>query len=287
MTPIAGVHGIWNHSYIDAERSLAAAVAAISSEWRGWLTEGLGLFDLAIPAPAELPVAYYADCLDSGIAMSDDPLLLDPLAQELFIEWADEIRIAEAPSEAPEPVPAGRLTVPLRQAATLFTERFGSGSVRIVSAAVAELSAYFDPAGAAVRQVVRDRLAETLRRYRPRVLVAHSLGSVVAYETLHAYPDLRLDLLLTLGSPLAMRRVVYDRLDPRPAWGKGARPPGVQNWANVADRGDFVAVPRRALPLRFDGVTKDIELRIHLIDPHRAQFYLRHREVLTLLLPYL
>ena len=36
--------------------------------------------------------------------------------------------------------------------------------------------------------------------------MAHSLGTVVAYEALHAHPGLHVYLLVTLGSPLALPR---------------------------------------------------------------------------------
>jgi pimeloyl-ACP methyl ester carboxylesterase len=291
MTPFLGVHGIWNLSYFDkANQDLLRATAAASADWLEWTVRSFGRHVPGAPVPSQLPVAYYADLLDQGVGMSTDPLLLDPFAQVLFIEWAHEILAAEAAETAEDvfdPIAKGRLTAMLRQAAAVFTERFGDGCVPMVSAAVSELSVYFDPDSASVRRAVRARLADALGRYRPRVLIAHSLGSVVAYETLHAYPEIRIERLLTLGSPLAMRKVVYERLEPQPLWGKGARPPGVRDWANVSDRGDFVAVPRGALPMRFDGVTHDLETSIHLLDPHRARFYLDNSEVAELLAPFL
>ena len=36
--------------------------------------------------------------------------------------------------------------------------------------------------------------------------MAHVLGTVVAYEALHAHPDLHVYLLVTLASPLALPR---------------------------------------------------------------------------------
>ena len=49
----------------------------------------------------------------------------------------------------------------------------------------------------AAQQSLIDRIgAET------RVVVAHSLGSVVAYETLCAHPEFPVRTLITLGSPL-------------------------------------------------------------------------------------
>lgn len=50
----------------------------------------------------------------------------------------------------------------------------------------------------------------------PRIVMAHSLGSAVAYEALHAHPELRPELFLTLGSPLALPRAVFHRLCPTP-----------------------------------------------------------------------
>jgi hypothetical protein len=46
-----------------------------------------------------------------------------------------------------------------------------------------------------------------------RLVIAHSLGSVVAYEALHrtTHPV----ALVTLGSPLGLRTVIYDRLRPQ------------------------------------------------------------------------
>jgi hypothetical protein len=79
-------------------------------------------------------------------------------------------------------------------------------------------------------------VADTIAARGARVVLAHSLGSVVAYETLWARPDLEVELLITLGSPLAPPDVVFDRLDPAPRNGKGRRPPGVRRWINVAPR---------------------------------------------------
>jgi pimeloyl-ACP methyl ester carboxylesterase len=68
-----------------------------------------------------------------------------------------------------------------------------------------------------------------------RLVVGHSLGSVVAYEALHHanHPT----ALLTLRSPLGLRTVVYDRLRPKPSH----VPPTVIRWDNLVDRDDLVA----------------------------------------------
>ena len=65
-----------------------------------------------------------------------------------------------------------------------------------------------------------------------RILVGHSLGSVVAWEFARQHPDHELDLLMTLGSPLGLR-MVRSRL---PEQGYTGRVPGqVGSWVNVRD----------------------------------------------------
>jgi hypothetical protein len=77
-----------------------------------------------------------------------------------------------------------------------------------------------------------------------RVLIGHSLGSVVAYDIAREQTD-PLPLLLTLGSPLGLKQIVYHRLDPQPP----TFPAKVKRWVNVADREDFVASTLNLKPL--------------------------------------
>ncbi|MEX1287053.1 MAG: alpha/beta hydrolase, partial [Acidimicrobiia bacterium] len=72
-----------------------------------------------------------------------------------------------------------------------------------------------------------------------RVVVAHSMGTVVAYEALVAHPDWAVDTLVTLGSPLA-GEFVRSRLQP-PVGDPGSGAwPGVRRWVNVTAIGDTV-----------------------------------------------
>ena len=284
-TPVAGVHGIWNYRYQrKAGGDLSAAVFTISAEWQGWLGLGLGEFDVTIPVPSQLPVAYYADCLFRGVHMGvTEPEHLAPFAQQLFVAWVGELR--ESAQLAPQ-VSEGLLTVPLRESADWLTEHYGGYVKRVVTACVHELATYFDPAHEERRKAALRRVIDVIRRYRPRVLLAHSLGSVVAYEALCADRNATVEMFVTLGSPLAIRQVVFDRLRPAPV-GRGIRPPGVRQWVNISDRGDPVAVPRRMLAERFDGVDRDYETTISLVDPHLAKSYLRCAEVASEIASYI
>jgi pimeloyl-ACP methyl ester carboxylesterase len=109
-----------------------------------------------------------------------------------------------------------------------------------------------------VRRAVRQRVVDAVDG-ETRVIVAHSLGSVVAYEALAAHPDWPVRALVTLGSPLGIANLIFDRLHPRPrprtdlAAGedgvRGGWPGPVTVWTNVADKGDVVALVKDLRPL--------------------------------------
>ncbi|WP_330457141.1 hypothetical protein OIB37_09720 [Streptomyces sp. NBC_00820] len=96
-----------------------------------------------------------------------------------------------------------------------------------------------DESGTTLDARIRNRVARELGS-SATVLVAHSLGSVVSWETLHEHAP-RIRLLVTLGSPLGMRTVVWPRLVPRPQ----RTPEGVDAWLNFFDHDDPVAVRPR------------------------------------------
>lgn len=83
--------------------------------------------------------------------------------------------------------------------------------------------------------VLRRTSAALLRAPRPRVVIAHSLGSVVAWDLL-ADPRVHVDLLITLGSPLA-----YPALEADPGTFPYAR---VGAWLNVVHLLDPVPAGR-------------------------------------------
>ena len=107
------------------------------------------------------------------------------------------------------------------------------------------------------------RLAEALAHDRVRlerhldadtkVVIAHSLGTVIAYQVLCARPDLNVDLI-TLGSPLGDANMVFDLLQPPPVDGRGVWPVAVRRWTNVAAEGDLATAGCPQLAERF-GVT--------------------------------
>jgi pimeloyl-ACP methyl ester carboxylesterase len=96
-----------------------------------------------------------------------------------------------------------------------------------------------------LRHAVRDRVTELLDS-DTQVVIGHSMGSIVAYEALahDPHPTWRIGAFVTLGSPLGIRHVTFDRLTPAPCEGRGVWPKPVQRWHNIADAGDIVALVR-------------------------------------------
>ncbi len=90
-----------------------------------------------------------------------------------------------------------------------------------------------------------------------RVVVGHSLGSVIAYEAVASKPE-QVSELVTLGSPLGIRNVVFDKLTPKPdtATGRGHWPGHIRHWTNIAAKGDIVAAEKQLAPL-FGSNVKD------------------------------
>ncbi|QNJ92566.1 hypothetical protein HZU40_31345 [Mycolicibacterium fluoranthenivorans] len=72
-----------------------------------------------------------------------------------------------------------------------------------------------------------------------RILIGHSLGSIVAFEYVRKNPDFNIELLLTLGSPLGIRMV--RKLMTDPTFAMTGLPPNVGRWVNVYDSADPVA----------------------------------------------
>jgi hypothetical protein len=109
-----------------------------------------------------------------------------------------------------------------------------------------------------------------------RVVVGHSLGSVVAYEAL-CRDSRSVVSFVTLGSPLGIRNVVLERLTPGPGFlGQGEWPGKVHQWTNIADQGDVVALEKQ-LARCFYGPVRDVCIYSGA-DPHHGERYLTARE---------
>lgn len=263
MAGVLGIHGIGN---LQAGLSPCDAATSIARRW----ADSMSVHGLQ--ATESVTVAYYSHILvPESFHASADILLESPQVSSLLYPWVAQLGYPD------EPI-SGRTAQPIRQMCSWISAKFGLDNMlvrRFVALFLKEVHRYFhDERAARVRQAVRDRVADEIRQQRPTVVIAHSLGSAVGYEALWQHQDLEVDTLITLGSPLGMPHVVFDRLEPAPRDARGAKPPNVTKWLNVADHGDLVALPT-CLSGRFSGLDTDVETSIGAFDFHRVASYLR------------
>jgi len=102
-----------------------------------------------------------------------------------------------------------------------------------------------------------------------RVLVAHSLGTVLSYMALARHPQWPVHTFVTLGSPLGSP-MVATMLDPPIVDGRGQWPGSIRRWVNVRAVGDKAA----EVPLgerfgeRVEDVLVDNGHRAHAPEPY-------------------
>lgn len=99
-----------------------------------------------------------------------------------------------------------------------------------------------------VRELLKAQLRPLLAEDARILLIGHSLGSVIAYDTLWELSRLeqlpgRVDLFLTLGSPLGLN-YVQRRLLGKDREGEESYPGNIRRWVNISSVGDITALDR-------------------------------------------
>lgn len=112
---------------------------------------------------------------------------------------------------------------------------------RLLGMALDDLRDYYrDPD---IRTKIRTRLASALRQHHDKrvCLIAHSMGSIIAYDVLRTQERQppAIDHFVTLGSPLGLPIVTQHIRD---EFSKTTVPQQVRRWTNLADPGDKVAL---------------------------------------------
>ena len=97
-----------------------------------------------------------------------------------------------------------------------------------------------------VRQMLKVPLRAAAEAQRPILLIAHSMGSVIAYDSLwqmaHNHRDhVRIDHFLTMGSPLG-QDFIQRRLQGRGESGERRYPNSIRRWVNLTSIGDLTAI---------------------------------------------
>ena len=223
---IVGVHGLANKP---PERTL-------TNFWKKSILEGLKRNCENTEQKVDLDVVYWADInypkpIPHG--KNDEPYARAPGRAELKTYqdgWRDEV-FAGALSWAAKPLDWAK-------------RHFGGDLIDTVLAAkLRDLSRYYENETA--RDQMRGRLTETLAKHKDKsiMLIAHSMGSIIAYDVLRAMGredrDFQVDHLITIGSPLGLPHVKHKIYSENHM----VRTPSVvKKWTNFADRRDPVAL---------------------------------------------
>jgi hypothetical protein len=114
---------------------------------------------------------------------------------------------------------------------------------KVLSAKLKDLYLYYNEQEK--RKILRSRLEEEIINNRDKriMLVAHSMGTIIAYDVLRKLgkkdPYLSIDHFVTIGSPLGLPHVKYKIAQENPV----VRTPSiVKKWTNLADKRDPVAI---------------------------------------------
>ena len=266
MARIVGIHGIGQQ---------VRGPDVLKAAWMPGLRDGVALSGAEPPNESDLSMVFYGDLfrLKGGKALGGPPYVALDVADGF--EWELLRALWVAAANGPDAVPGPDATTKLRTPRTaqralnaLSQSRFFSGLAEpLIVGLIKQVHAYLTDGS--IREAIQSRVSEVAGP-GTAVLVGHSLGSVIAYEAACAHPDWNL-ALVTLGSPLGIRNLVFDRLVPRPVNGCGHFPAGAAAWTNIADAGDVVALVKQLAPLFSDRV-RDLPVhngsRAHDVSPY-------------------
>jgi hypothetical protein len=101
------------------------------------------------------------------------------------------------------------------------------------------------------RRMLKVPLRAATEGQHPILLIAHSMGSVISYDSLWDMSQNRrdhvlVDLLLTMGSPLG-QRYMQKRIKGNAASGADRYPHNIRHWKNLSAVGDLTAIDPRLM----------------------------------------
>jgi len=245
--------------------------AALQAKWSAALRAGLKSTDWGradpgrVPRAQDIEVVYWADLFQKP------PRALEPVTKDVADKllapyyglWRGAVRLADHLSFWDE---HGAPRGPVAHAVNPIVYQ---SAIYMRNGRVTRPDPAFDP-GAFFQVQARFRAA---LKADTRVVIGHSLGSVVAYEGLLLHPH-AVESFITVGSPIATRRLILQPLRERlhrligtplegpPPW------PCVAHWSNFYASADVWSVPVKRLAPIFDRRIVDVEVKQG--NPHRA-----------------
>jgi hypothetical protein len=270
---IIGIHG----------RSNKPPREILSADWRRAIAEGLDKNQRMSPASFDFELVYYADVFYPGGPLSES-----------------EYSYKEAP---PGPLPSYKRSLWNRvrektrasfEDQADWVERnlgiFSGAAQPIYKRLLEDLGQYYQE-GSLEREATQARLRDTLltHKFDEIMLIAHSMGSIVAYDVLRdmgrrpVYERISVAHFVTIGSPLGLPPVEGENL-------KGhhdrLRTPSLitSSWVNFSDLNDVVCLDPH-LGDDYDANSLGVKVRDQLVsntypnNPHQSHGYLRTPEL--------
>lgn len=293
---IIGIHGLGNKPKKDL----------LQKWWEESMLEGLRLIgeDKILPT---FEIAYWADILhqellDESVKDKNHPLFIEgPYTQEppntAIIHHSFRQKIIDFVTRKLKNIFLnGDNTLNYSFIADALLKRYFS-----------DLEAYYseecidpDKTVCRAKELIRERIENTIRKYPNHeiMIVAHSMGSIVAFDVLNfLIPDTKINSLVTIGSPLGLPMIVSKIADEQKQFLIGGEimdaPPGItSNWFNLADIMDNVALDYKLADdfLANENGIAPVDFLVHnnyefngVQNPHKSYGYLRTPEFAKIL----
>jgi hypothetical protein len=129
-----------------------------------------------------------------------------------------------------------------------------------------------------IQKLVNDKVRPLLETETPKIIISHSLGTIVAYKILLELSEQGklsdVPLFITLGSPLSLK-IVMNQLE-----NTTETIQEVSKWVNGSDKEDFIALGNRLdenfYKMRIENISN---LENGEEDPHSIEKYLSHKRI--------
>jgi hypothetical protein len=170
-----------------------------------------------------------------------------------------------------------------------------------------DLDSYYDaanPQSQSTRDRIQQELVQILKKHRSKeiLLISHSMGSIVAYDVLtQAVPNIKIDTLITIGSPLGLpiviSKIVSEQHQERKTETAVRTPENItRHWYNFSDMHDKIAFAYR-LNSNFKENSHHIKVEDSIVkndykvngnsNPHKDFGYLRTPELAKVIYEFL
>ena len=261
MASIVAIHGIGQQ---------LKGPHTLHNEWWPWIRDGVSASGKTL-SDGDLVCAFYGDLFRAPGELREaadysyrETDVNEEFESELLYDWWQAAASAE-PDRVVSPDAEVRRGVPHSVQAglrALSRSKFFVGlATHALIGDLKQVRLYMS------EQSVRDESQQRVNavvKSDTRVIVGHSLGSVIAYEALHRYELAsnwaNVRTLVTLGSPLGISNLIFSRLIPAPNNNVGKWPALLHSWTNLSADNDVVALEKRLGPL-FD--RRIIDMRVH------------------------